>query len=859
MIKQIKAYSTLRTKFLLALLTFSYCFSFAQAQTTVFRGKVKDASTNEAIEYALVHFESTSSGVYTKRDGSFSITSYNNTAPIKVRIQAMGYEEMKFTIPVGQVSNREILLVRADKILNEVIIKPRKEKYSKKDNPAVALIKKVIANKHKNNIKAQDYYQYKEYERYIFAFNDFKPESGIFKKYKMLPNYMDTSITNFKPILPFSVKERISDIFYRKDPKVEKRIVKGQKTEGIDQTLDQETIEPIMRETFQTVDIFDNYITMLQNNFVSPLSEHQAVSFYKWYLGDTISIENQRYVRLDFGPFNNRDLGFTGNLYISLDSTFAVKKAILNVPKNINVNFVSSMIIHQDFKKDEATGIWVPEQYRTAIDFSLYDAVQMYVDKTVIVEDFMPNMPLAFVYNFADPEIFEKDYLKRPDDFWAHHRPEGDKKDYRIDDLVHEMKDVFLVKAILDVGNIMMSGYIPLNKDPEVNKIEIGTVPSFYSYNYVEGNRLKLTVNTTNKLHPRLFFYGYTAYGTRDNKFKYAGETTWSFKDVKYNKNDFPANNLTVGYSYDMNVLGERFSRSQRDNIIRSLSRSKSSKMTYNRQYHMTYQKEYHSGFSFKLGLLNSKEVSASGLKFQKYDPQGNLYEVPNMRVTEANVMVRYAHKEKFVQQRRRRRSLPTEIFTVELNNTTAIKDFLGGQYKFNKSSLKAAKSLWVTPYGKLHLSAEVEKLWGEAPYIYLITPNANSSFTLQSGSFYLLEPLEFVHDQQVSWELYYHMGGWLFNRIPLLKHLKWREVFGFRGFYGSLNKRNNPINNPDLLVFPEDNFYQTRGGKPYMEYNIGIENIFNFFRVDYVRRVNYLYHPNIDKNGFRISFQLSF
>lgn len=851
----------LKINILVVLLYILPCFALAQGQQpTTLRGIITDSATEEPIEYALIHFENTSTGVYSKKDGSFSMSSKDGHTTIDVKVQAMGYKEQRFTIPVGQVTTKNIQLVRADKLLTEVIINPRKGKYSKKNNPAVELIKKVIANKHKNNITAQDYYQYKEYERFIFAFNDFKPESGIFKRYDFLPNYVDTSITKNLPILPFSVKEKVTDVFYRKEPQVEKRIVKGQKTEGIDQTLEQQGIQVMIEETFQTFNIFDNYITMLRNNFVSPLSDHQAVSFYKWYLGDTVKIDRERYVRLDFGPFNNRDLGFTGNLYISLDSTYAVRKAVVNVPKNVNVNFVDGMVVHLDFQKDETTGIWIPQEYRTAIDFSFYDAIKMYVDKTVTFEDFMANMPLAFVYDLKDPEIFEKDYKIRSEEFWRQHRPSIHQKDYKIDELVYEMKEEFLVKVILNLGNIIMSGYIPLNnKDPEINKIEIGTIPTFYSYNHVEGNRFKMAFNTTKNLHPHLYFYGYGAYGTRDNKFKYSGELAWAFNKIKHYKNEFPANILSIGYSYDMNALGERFTQSQRDNLFRSLSRSKSSKMTYNRQMNMSYQKEYHNGFSFKLTLVNSDEVPAQGIRFEKIDEAGNVSIIPNMEVTEAGISLRYVHNEKFIQERRRRRTVSTEIFKTELKNTTAIKDFLGGQYHFNKTSFSVAKSFWITPYGKLHVSAQAEKLWGTAPFIYLITPNANSSFTLQSGSFYLLESLEFVHDQQVSWEVYYHLGGWLFNRIPLLKHLKWREVFGFRGFYGSLNKRNDPNYNRDLIRFPEDHSFQTRGGKPYMEYNVGIENIFNFFRIDYVRRVNYLYHPNIDKDGFRISFQMDF
>ena len=113
------------------------------------------------------------------------------------------------------------------------------------------------------------------------------------------------------------------------------------------------------------------------------------------------------------------------------------------------------------------------------------------------------------------------------------------------------------------------------------------------------------------------------------------------------------------------------------------------------------------------------------------------------------------------------------------------------------------------------------------------------------------------MHDAQASWEIYYHMGGWFLNRVPFLKVLKWREVFGFRGFIGSLSNKNNPEHNKNLLIFPQDTYITNRG--PYMEYNIGIENIFKLFRIDYVRRINYLDHPNVDKDGFRVSFELNF
>lgn len=842
--------STLVTLFLLLAAN----FSFAQVITT-FTGTVKDSATKEPLSFAVVAFDKTTVAAYTSESGQFSISNRRNLT--KVTISLLGYESQTFTIPAEKTTIEEIFLESTNTQLAEVIVKPKKEKYSKKDNPAVTLIKQVIANKEQNNIRSQKYIQYKEYERHILAFNEFNPESGKFKNFKFLTNYVDTSIINSKQILPFSVREKVTDVFYRKDPKTEKRIVKGHKIEGIDQALEQQSIETFIQEAFREVDIYDNYITILLNNFVSPLSDFQAVNFYKWYLGDTVQMKDDKYVRLDFAPFNSRDIGFTGNLYISLDSTYAVKKAVLRAPKNININWVTDMVTHIDYEKDE-NGLWIPQESRTAMDISLYNALKLYIDKTVTYEEFVPNIPMGLVYNLPDPELYEKDYKKRPPEFWAMHRPQAHQTDHRMGDMMYQMKDVFLIKTIMNLGNIIMTGYVPLDKDPDVNKFEFGTVPTFYSYNRTEGNRFRLTGATTKNFHPHLFLYGYGAYGTKDNKFKYMGEVAWSFRKIKNIKDEFPINSLSFSYMNDVYALGQQFTQAERDNILLSMSSNDKAKTTYKKQMTLKYHKEYHNGLSFKIQARTNSDTPARNVVFEKQNELGEIETFNRIKTAEGTVSLRYAHNEKFYQQRRNRYPIPTERFVIELSNTVAMKGVLGGQYRFNKTSLYVDKDFWVTPYGKLNMNAKAEKIWGEAHFSSLITPSANSSFTLQNGSFYLLSPLEFLHDAQVSWEVYYRMGGWLFNKVPLLNQLKWREVFGFRGMYGSLSNKNNPRYNNDQMLFPENTF-QTAKGEPYMEYSVGIENIFNFFRIDYVRRVNYLGNPNVDKHGFRFSFAMEF
>ncbi|MFV0417954.1 MAG: DUF5686 family protein [Dysgonomonas sp.] len=847
-------YIEIEKKLILSLLFLLVCcVSHAQSITTV-RGVVKDAVTKERLPFVTIRFDGTKDGTFTDEDGEFRLTNRTNNTSVTASL--IGYKAQTFTVHRGVFTSEEIYLQPEDKELKEVVVRPQKEKYSKKNNPAVELIKKVIAHKKENNVNSLDYYQYKEYERIFFAFNDFKPNQAPFNRYKFLPNYVDTSMIDNKAILPISVREKVTDVFYRKDPKDLKRVVKGSSLEGLDQTFDTEGLDAIIKEVFKDISIFDNSVTLLFHEFVSPLSEHTSVNFYRWYLSDTVSIDNDRYVKLDFAPFNSRDVGFTGNLYISLDSMYAVKRAVMRTPKKMNINFVETLIIQHDFKKTEDNR-WIPQEERMAIDVTMLDAVKFYVDKAKSYEDFEINQPMDPIFALNAPEVFEKDYGKRPKDFWVNNRPIKHQKDYKMDKMMEDVNKVLLFKVLLKGGNYVSSAYIPTSGDFETSKLDIGTLPTFYSYNSQEGNRLRLTLATTKNLHPQLFFYGYGAYGTRDEVFKYYGEATWALKKVKEHKDEFPKNNLILAYKYDINTLGQRYTQAERDNIFRSLTSSSDKKLTYNRQVQIAYDREYYSGFSFKLSGQTFNETPAGILKFEKENELGEIYQLDRLKTTEVMLALRYAPNEKFFQQRRKRHSIPSQRLVLNLTHTIALKDVLGGQYEYNKTSLSASKRLWIAPYGKLELMGQAEKIWGDTPFPFLITPSANNSYTIQRGSYYLIESLEFVHDAQVSWEIYYYMEGLLFNRIPLIKLLKWREVFGFRGFLGQLSKRNNPEYNHDLLILPQETY--TTNKAPYMEYNVGIENIFKFFRIDYVRRLNYLDHPDISKDGIRISFKMNF
>ncbi|MBD8347880.1 DUF5686 and carboxypeptidase-like regulatory domain-containing protein [Dysgonomonas sp. HGC4] len=835
-------------------LVWLFCNVSVYGQSTRVEGIVLDSATNEAVESASVRFEENEKGELSGPNGKFSISDSRGSHIVVVSL--MGYETQRITVPASQCSDIEIRLKAKGVQLQEIEVRPGKEKYSKKDNPAVALIQKVISHKNAYQLTGRDYYMYEEYDRLLLALNNYKADQGILRGLEFISKYADTSKIDCKPILPVSVRETLSQVYYRKNPRSTRRQVVAYQRKGLDEQINSESVEAIILELFKDVTITDNNINLLFHDFVSPLSSISSVNFYKWYILDTVEIENKKYVDLGFVPFNTRDVGFTGHIYVQPAWPYAIKKVSFRVPKRIQVNYVDNLLITQEFE-EKSGGLWVPRQFTTAIELSMYGAAQLYVEKENVFGKYLIDQPADSFPAGSSSVIYLADYQKHYKKYWDSHRPEEVHADYQLGEMMNELRSHAFLDFMLRAAEILTSQYVPTSENPDRNKLDLGTTLTFYSYNPLEGNRFRLTGTTTKHLHPHFFMYGYLAYGTKDRRWKYYGEATWSFTSRKYHKDEYPRHNLSVAYKYDVNPLGQRFLQAERDNIFLSYRTGRYNNMTYDRMTEIAYIHEYYGGFSYNLYARTHNEDGAGRLTFQHLNEAGFAVDMGHLRTTEVGIDLRYAHGERFFQEKRKRHTLPSKGYTIGYSHIVGFKGLLAGRFGYHKSSLWIDKELWMAPYGRLSFSLKGEKIWGSVPFPLLLSANANSSMTIQQGSFYLLNPMEFLNDSQLTWHIDYHMGGWLFNRLPGLKQLKLRETAGFRGFWGHLSPSNNPAYQQELPIFPGTVY--SMNSTPYLEYSVGIENIFRFFRVDYVRRLTYTENPDTDKSGFRISFEFNF
>ena len=839
--------------------------SHAQSFTSA-SGIVKDSITGEPLPFVSVYFDGSTIGAMTDDNGTFTLQ--NNQGYTKLAAASLGYDTKFIDLKPGKKNdNLEVLLKPTAFEISEVVVKPKREKYTRKDNPAVELIKKVIAHKNDNRIEAKPEYQTEVYEKLSLSLDNFNPnldKNKFLKKFKFIKNYLDTSEFNGKPILTVSVRENLSYFYYRKSPKAEKTIVRAKRMQGIDKTLDDGGgITSNLEEIFKSINIFDNNIPILLNRFVSPLSSTLATTYYHYYIMDTLDVGGDKCVDLAFVPANSESYGFTGRLYITLDGNYAVKKVLLNTPANINLNWVDKLRIEQEFKQ-MPDSTWVLDQENTFVNFYVVKGTQqLYAHQLRNYDNYNFNVQNAdSVFGLLGALHVLPEATAQPDTFWTHNRPIPLKeKEDALKDLLGQLRKVPAFNAIIKTAEILITGYIPTANDKKVTKFDFGPMNTTFSANHLEGFRMRVGGMTTANLNPYWFASGYLAYGTNDRKIKYNLKLTHSFTKKEYHEGENPVNNLSFIQEYDVYTPGQDFLFTSKDNIFVAWKVGEPvTKMQYIRKSVLQYEKEWLNGLTWKSWIMNQNNEAAGTLQYIKRDESGNLYHIKDFTTSEIGTQLRFAPGERAYNGRSGKESvfnLSKDAPVFKLSHQLGIKGVLGGDYNYNHTEISAEKRIWLSSFGHIDAQVKAGKVWDKVPFPLLILPNTNQSITIQPEAFHMMNALEFVTDQYVSFNATYYLKGWILNRIPGIKWLRLREVLSFNMIYGGLTDKNNPTLTPGLFLLPDGT--QPLGSTPYMECSVGLENIFKILRIDYYRRLTYLDHPDIKKGGIRIALRFTF
>jgi hypothetical protein len=830
----------------------------AVAQTTRVSGIVMDAKEKDPMPYVTVLFKGTSIITRTDGDGKFTISTSEGHS--ELQLSYVGYKTAFVTVKVGQAQDITVRMDPESTSLNEVVVSAGKRpRYRNKANPAVELIRQVIDHKDQNRIARYKTVEYQQYERMMFSMSNLSDKfrnKRIFRKYQFLFDQQDSTKIGGKNILPVFMEEKLSQNYLQKDPEKKKSIILADKHVNFDNPIiDNKGLSQYFERMYADIDIYSNNISLVSNQFLSPIAD-ASPTFYKFFITDTIKTQTPNLVELSFIPRNNTDLLFEGKIYITLDGNYGVQGAYLTVNKNINLNFVRDLEARLTFEKNTDNRYFLSKS-NLIVDFGLNKnkGGGFTGERTLAFKNFKTNVSQPESIYQGQALVVAPDANKHNDEFWVKNRidtlSEANLKVYKNIDTLQKMTSF---KKTMDLVTLLFAGY------KDFGKFEVGPVNTFYSFNDVEGLRLRLGGRTTTALSKRYYFETYAAYGLKDEKWKYFMSSTYSLNNKSIYS--FPQNYIRASFQRDTKIPGQELQFVQENNFLLSFKRGENSMLLYNDIYKVEYMKEFESHFSYNFAFRKWSQKPGGSLYFDNLT-DGNLNSVGSLQTSEASLALRYAPFEKFYQGKLYRTPIIDKYPTFNVRYTAGLKGVFGGQYNYQNLMGSIDKRFYLSQLGYSDVTVEGGYIFGKVPFPLLTIHRANQTYAYQLNSYNLMNFMEFVSDHYASFNIDHNFNGFFFNKVPLLKKLKLREVASFKFLYGGLRTENNPDEDKSLLRFPVNaQGVQTTYSldkEPYMEGSIGVGNIFKLLRVDVVKRFNYLDHPVVSPYGIRAMVKFDF
>lgn len=802
------------------------------SQKTKVTGVVVDAANGDTLPFVNVYFQDTKIGTSSDLDGVYSLESYYASDTLVASF--VGYRTFKQKVQKDVAQEVDIKLIPADEDLPELTVLPNDE------NPAHPILRKVIRNKEINNREKLDYYEYEVYNKIELDLNNITDEfteSKAFKKFDFIFDNIDS--TGEKTFLPVFMSESISDFYYRKDPKSEKEYIKATKVSGVSN----ESVSQFTGDMYQKVNVYENFLPVFGKNFVSPISD-RGLNYYKYYLMDSIFIDKYWCYEMQFIPKRKGELTVEGTMWIN-DTTYAIKFIEGRISKDANINFVNELVVTQTFEQVQDE-VWMLTKDELLVDFEVADkAMGFYGRKTTSYDNFKINQPQESKFYSGVENIYVSDSAQDyTEDFWQDHRHEELTENQEgVYQMIDTLGNLPIVNTYVDLIQTISTGYWV------VGKFEIGPLYSSYSFNDVEGHRFRFGMRTSNDFSKMIELSGYGAYGLLDEEFKY-GLGTRFFITKK------PRRLVQLVYKHDVEQVGVSSNAYNNTSIVTFLRRNPYNKLVFNTEYRANYFREWFPGFSSELLLRNSTFSPIGITAFNAVNSDGSIDPQVTLTATEVAVNTRFAYNEEFLSGEFERISLGTKYPIISLTYTYGIPNLLGSKYEYHKARIYFKHKIPMGIFGTFKYQFEVGKIFGKAPYPLLEVHNGNETWNYNETAFNMMNILEFVSDEYISFKAHQHFDGLFLNKIPLIRKLMWREVVTLTGVYGRLSQ-----NNIGLMELPS--YTSTLQQKPYLEMAAGVENIFKFLRVDVLWRMTYQDNEydgiKVSKIGIRGKLQFDF
>jgi hypothetical protein len=829
--------------------------SYAYAQQTVISGKVTDAASGEAVPYAKVYFKHLHMGTSTSFEGFYKISAAN--VEDSLTVDYLGYASKSKPVKKGQVQVINFQLESSEMQIDQVVIRPG-------ENPAWRIIRGVWAHKAQNDKVSLSAYQYKGYTKIGVSANNI---SDSFKKSALMRPFRNVFDSlkliagdDGKTLLPFFISETMSDIYYLKTPELKSEHIRASKLSGVG-LKDGSLASQLVGSSLQDYNFYNNWINIIDRGFVSPIADG-GLGFYRYYLIDSVTIDGKYCYKIEFKPRHEKDLAFSGTMWIN-DTTFALKRIIVEVGKTSNLNYIKSLHIQQDLMQTSA-GAWLPAKERITVDISEIAGKtfgilgKLYVSNS----DFVVNKPLKLP-DYENRLTQDDEALYRDKKYWAQNRPDSlTKEDLTVLHIIDTIRSMPNIKTAVDIADVIVNGYYT------VGKIDIGPYILLLGQDVAQGYRFRVGFRTNEDFSRLWVLKGYAAVGTKDwnsDKLKFSLSAEHFLSRKSWTK-------IGAQYQYDIQGLGVADDFFGGDNLLTASAQlGLLTRLNLVRQSRVWFESDIVKGFNVRVSFLR-KSLSPRGDYNFAYFPDPSATTDPtalqkDIHVTEAEIDARMAFKETYIINGNRRLGVGFDkapIFTLQYAH--GFKGILDGGFNYDRLTLGIEQTAKMGTFGHADYLVSATKVFATLPYPLLNILPGNETIFRTYSTFNMMGFFEFATDQSLQVFYTQHFDGIFFNRVPLLKKLKWREVVGIKGIWGGISPQND-INNPGSLQYPHypiDNpltkFYTLDPNKPYVEVSYGVENIFRFFRIDFLQRLDYLsIRPNVAQFGVKGSFYFAF
>ena len=812
---------------------------FAQSKAS---GEIFDEN-GQPVPFANVIFEGSTIGTITNENGRFYVEA-DETYDTLV-ISFLGFEPQRFQLEKRSVYDIVITLKEADNRLNEVVI--YQGKTSKKDNPALDILRKIWDNRRENGVKKFRQYQYDKYEKLEFDLNTIDStliNSRVFNGMEFIFNETDTNNITGKTYLPIFINEASTKVYGDNDLNEVKEDLLGNKNSGFSNN---QNLIAFVKDLYADYDVYDNYIKFFDKSFTSPLSK-TGINVYNYILSDSAYIDNKWCYNIVYYPRRKNELTFKGDFWVN-DTTWAVKDINLRVSKSANINWVKEVYIEQEFDVlNDSTFLITKDYFLSDFAFRKKEGSRgIYGKRTTLYDNYKFDIkkPKDFYDNEVDP--FNADIYNRDDSFWATKRLEELNKDEEgVYKMLDTLKTVKAFKRLYDVGSILATGYI------DYDGWDYGPIFSTFGFNSVEGVRLRFGGRTYNTLNDLWRFQGYGAYGLKDNQFKYgiSGKVLLDRKSrlIMSAGNRRDIEQLGASLTNSTDVLGRSLASSSLITVgsndrlssinLSSLAFEMEPRKNFNIRTDFVYKTIKSASPTFNLDYFtdDSRTTVASGLK--QFEVSTKLTYAPGKKTTGYGV----------------ERTLINagEYPNVFLNYTVGIPNLFESDFDYQKVQFFYRQPWKIGGFGRMTTTLEAGKTYGDVPLALLSVVPGNQTLFSIFNSFPLLNFYEFVTDSYTSFHLEHNFNGRFFSRIPALRELNLREIVGIRGVYGTLSDENRALDASGVFLRAPDS-------APYFEYSVGVGNIFRVFRLDVHFRGNYLDVPDARSFGVTGAFGFSF